>query len=160
MAPKSIFHPANGSGMGFDVLHPNPKTKVAISTRKTGAKLLSGFLNGVLIKFSRAKFLRGDARLRKLNGCWLTLQYSANRLRCCKDFNRLSRGKQLFPPHSAIRNSKWSGLLFRCSFWDGRLGGARASRPNLRWTNQFVDGFSARRRKRRPGRPRSPFQNP
>jgi hypothetical protein len=32
----------------------------------------------------------------------------------------------------------------------------RASRPERRWTNQLVDGFSARRRKRQPGRSRSP----
>jgi hypothetical protein len=66
-------------------------------------------------------------------------------------------------PHSAFRTGK---ALFRYSFWDGWLGGARASRvqvrasrPNHRWTNQFVDGFSARRRKRQPGRSRSPFPN-
>ena len=65
-------------------------------------------------------------------------------------------------PHSAFRTGK---ALFRYSFWDGRLGGARASRvqvrasrPNHRWTNWFVDGFSARRRKRQPGRSRSPFK--
>jgi hypothetical protein len=47
-----------------------------------------------------------------------------------------------------------------------RLGGARAfrvrvraSRPNHRWTNELVEGFSARRRKRQPGRSRSPFPN-
>src|SRR5665213_3948467 len=34
----------------------------------------------------------------------------------------------------------------------------RASRPNPRWTNQLVDGFSARRRKRQPGRLRSLFR--
>ena len=69
-------------------------------------------------------------------------------------------------PQFAIRNLKLSGLLFRFSFWDGRLGGARASRvrvrasrPNLCWTNQLVDGFSARRRNRQPGRSRTPFHN-
>jgi len=52
------------------------------------------------------------------------------------------------------------------SFCNGRLGGAhasrvrvRASRPNHRWTNQFGKRFSARRRKRQPGRSRSPFPN-
>jgi phage gp46-like protein len=66
-------------------------------------------------------------------------------------------------PHSAFRTGN---ALFRYSFWDGRLGGARASRvqvrasrPNHRWTNLLVEGFSARRRKRQPGRSRSPFPN-
>ncbi len=69
-------------------------------------------------------------------------------------------------PQFAIRNSKWSGLLFRFSFWDGRLGGARASRVQVRasrpnhWTHYLVLGtrFSARRRKRQPGRSRSPLR--
>ena len=32
-------------------------------------------------------------------------------------------------PQSEIRNSKWSGLLFRFSFWDGRLGHLTFGRP-------------------------------
>ena len=35
-------------------------------------------------------------------------------------------------PQFAIRNSKWSGLLFRCSVWDGRFWSAPAERERRR----------------------------
>ncbi len=54
---------------------------------------------------------------------------SAERRKPCREFRwrlspegRYAETDGSRAPQFAIRNSKWSGLLFRCSFWVGRLG--------------------------------------
>jgi hypothetical protein len=90
------------------------------------------------------------------------------------DFGAKRLDKMPFPAgnapssHENTRNCLISGQSppARRLMWGARVPraggtpqGVRASRPNHRWTNQLVEGFSARRRKRQSGRLRSPSQS-
>jgi len=63
-------------------------------------------------------------------------------------------------PHSAFQIPHGQRALFLYSFWDGRLGGAQASRPQRSASSPNAQRLATRRCERRPGRSRSPFHAP